>query len=430
MTRVLIAAVPIHGHVTPMRAIARNLVERGYPVTFLTGQDFRESVERTGARFRSLPSEADLTGPVNELFPERDTGALRREQIEFDMRLTIHGLSGQHAAMQEILAEADGEPVVLVHETLFMGGWPVRLGAPGLRPAGVVGIGVIPVPISSIDHAPWGMGLPPDSSSEGRARNRFLNDVAAAELQAGVQRELAAGLAALGATEEPPLMFDGLVAMPDRFLQLTIGSMDYPRSDAPPRLRHVGALPAEPPEDVELPEWWDELITASRVVVVTQGTLANADLSRLIEPAVRALADLDALVVVTTGSDVIPDRLPANARAARYLPFDLLLPHADVLISNGGYGGVHRALWHGVPMVLAGDTEDKVEVGALAAWAGAAINLATGDPDEADIRKAVDAVLTDPTHARRAEELRAECLRQDPHGTIAAAVEELARRTE
>ncbi|APU14676.1 glycosyl transferase, UDP-glucuronosyltransferase [Actinoalloteichus fjordicus] len=428
VTKVLIAAVPVHGHVTPMREIARNLVKRGHDVTFLTGSIFRESVERTGARFAPLPGQADLAGSLNALFPEREALRAGQEQIEFDIDLTIQGLPAQHAAVQELLAEDPPEPVVVVHETTFVGVWPVRLGAPGRRPAGVIGIGVIPVPINSIDHAPWGVRLPPDSSADGRARNTFLNEVAASALRAGSHRDLVTTLAELGTTEEPPLIYQGLVEIPDLFLQLTIESMDYPRSDAPPHLRHVGTLPPGEPDDVELPGWWSELTSASRVVLVTQGTLANSDLGRLIEPTLRALADLDALVIVTTGSDAVPAALPANARVAEYVPFDLLLPHVDVLVSNGGYGGVHRALWHGVPMVLAGDTDDKAEVGALAEWAGAAINLGTGDPHEADVRKAVETILTDPSRTKRTEELAAECRSHDPYEAIAAAVEELARR--
>ena len=42
----------------------------------------------------------------------------------------------------------------------------------------------------------------------------------------------------------------------------------------------------------------------------------------------------------------------------------MLLPRTDVLVTNGGYGGVQQALAHGVPLVVAGRTEDKVEVAA------------------------------------------------------------------
>ncbi len=48
----------------------------------------------------------------------------------------------------------------------------------------------------------------------------------------------------------------------------------------------------------------------------------------------------------------------------RFIPFDRLLPQVDVFVANGGYGGVQLALSHGVPIVGAGRTEDKIEVNA------------------------------------------------------------------
>lgn len=40
----------------------------------------------------------------------------------------------QYAQLQEILTEANDEPVVVIHEICFSGLWPVLLGAPGIRP--------------------------------------------------------------------------------------------------------------------------------------------------------------------------------------------------------------------------------------------------------------------------------------------------------
>ena len=36
--------------------------------------------------------------------------------------------------------------------------------------------------------------------------------------------------------------------------------------------------------------------------------------------------------------------MPANARAAEFLPYDELLPRTDVYVTNSGYGGVRPAL--------------------------------------------------------------------------------------
>ena len=94
-------------------------------------------------------------------------------------------------------------------------------------------------------------------------------------------------------------------------------------------------------------------------------------------PAIDGLADRDVLVVVSTGGrpqDAVGP-IPDNVRVESYLPYDRLLPMVDVIVTNGGYGGVQQALAHGVPLVVAGETEDKVEVSARVGWSGAGINL-------------------------------------------------------
>ena len=202
---------------------------------------------------------------------------------------------------------------------------------------------------------------------------------------------------ATGATRELPFFLDAAVTVPDE------------RSTRP----------------VELPEWWSEVEAAERVVVVTQGTIANLDFTELIEPTLEALADLDVLVIATLGRDAQLTDVPANARVAEFIPFAELLPHTSVLVSSGGFGGVQQALWHGVPMVLAGLSEDKAEVTARTAWAGAAINLATQRPAVADIRRAVESVLSTPGFKERAVQLGAQYEKHDALAEIHASIGEL-----
>jgi hypothetical protein len=202
----------------------------------------------------------------------------------------------QHSAIQELLAEHDGEPAVVLHDTSYLGAMPMGLGAPGIRPAAVIGIGIIPLPVSSIDTAPFGLGLPPDASPEGRERNIEATRAVQGAL-AEIQGLAAETVRSTGATRELPFFLDAAVTVPDRYLQLSIPDLEYPRSDAPASLRFVGALPDErSTRPVPLPEWWPEVEAAERVVVVTQGTVANHDLTELIEPALEALADLDARI--------------------------------------------------------------------------------------------------------------------------------------
>jgi len=117
----------------------------------------------------------------------------------------------------------------------------------------------------------------------------------------------------------------------------------------------------------------------------------------------QALADEDVLVVVTTGGrplHTLPP-LPANARAATYLPYDELLPRTAVYVTNGGYGGVQYALRYGVPIVATGGKEDKPEVGARVAWSGVGRRIRSERPTPRALRRDILAVLNQP-HYRHA----------------------------
>ena len=137
---------------------------------------------------------------------------------------------------------------------------------------------------------------------------------------------------------------------------------------------------------------------------VTQGTIANKDFGQLAGPTLEALADEDVLVVVATGGrplETLPP-LPANARAAEFLPYDELLPKTDVYVTNAGYGGVQYALRYGVPIVASGGQEDKPEVGARIAWSGVGRRLKAVSPKPQALRAAVRSVLRDERYQRAA----------------------------
>lgn len=100
-------------------------------------------------------------------------------------------------------------------------------------------------------------------------------------------------------------------------------------------------------------------------------------------------------------------QVPPNARIADYLHYDTIMEHADVMISNAGYGALCHAVVNGVPLVLAGDTEDKTESTNRATWAGYALGLYTQKPSPEQIRGSVETVLANEKYKRRALELKA-----------------------
>jgi UDP:flavonoid glycosyltransferase YjiC (YdhE family) len=119
--------------------------------------------------------------------------------------------------------------------------------------------------------------------------------------------------------------------------------------------------------------------------------------------------------------------IPANARVSTFLPFEWLLPKVDVVVTNGGYGTVNLALQRGIPLVVAGATQDKAEVSARVAWSGAAINLQTTNPTFRSLRTAVLEVLNVPTYRTAAGRISAEFAGIDTQSLVRTLISSCAR---
>jgi UDP:flavonoid glycosyltransferase YjiC (YdhE family) len=419
MARFLIATLPLAGHVGPGLSIARALARRGHEVRWYTGRRFRQDVEATGAGYVPMVAAPDPgDGPFFAPLPK--LSRLRAANWGL-MRAFIDTIPAQVADLRRAL---DAFPAdVILGDQVFGGAEAFHeLGGP---PWAMLSVSALT--LSSRDTAPATLALPPNPSRGGRLRNRALNAV----IHRGVTREAVHHLRYVRWTLGLPPLRRGLFDMLSPYLYLHGGTpaFEYPRSDLPPQVHFVGPLLPEPPHDFAPPPWWGELRAGRPVVHVTQGTVAT-EAEQLILPTLRALADDEVLVVATTGGKALsglpPGKLPANARPAPWLPHARLLPHVDVMVTNGGYGGVQAALAHGVPLAVAGATEEKPQIAALVAWSGAGVNLRTGTPAPAQIGAAVRALLSDPRYRQQARRIQADYAQHRPAEEAAALLERLA----
>ena len=283
----------------------------------------------------------------------------------------------------------------IVVDSMFLGALPLALGPRRERP-GLACVGVMPYASNSRDTAPFGVAFQPGTGPLRRLRNGALNLATEHVVLRDMQRFARRGWPRPARAGFPGYFVDLQPKVVDAYLQATVAGFEYPRSDLAGTVRYVGPILAPPSQSFERPAWWNELDGGRPVVHVTQGTLDNADLGRLLLRTTHALAHDNLLVVATTGGpdpETIRRDLPANVRLERFVPHDVLLPHVDVMVTNGGYGGVQQALANGVPLVVAGDSEDKPEVAARVQWSGTGINLHTGRPSPAMVGRAVRRVL-------------------------------------
>ncbi len=96
------------------------------------------------------------------------------------------------------------------------------------------------------------------------------------------------------------------------------------------------------------------------------------------------------------------------------------------MVTNGGYNGVQAALAFGVPLVAAGQTEEKPEICARVEWSGVGINLKSKTPRPMQIKNAVKKILSSPHYRQNAERLKADIASYDAPTLAATRLEQLA----
>lgn len=405
----LLPVTPMHGHVGPLVAIGRGLVTLGHRVTVLTGREHQPLVEANGLAFRELPEDCRADTSRADPAPWRPRVFEGRDAV---IDTFITPLDAQFRCLTTELTRPGAHVDAVVADTAFTGALPLLLAGAIPERIPVLGVSVTPLAVVSVDAAPFGSALQPGSTEWSQRRNARINRMLRRGPLRALHEAFDGALAPYGVPPGRLDFFDHTLAF-DATFQLSARSMEYPRRELPDTVSFVRP-PAPVHERVPLPQWWsrlDEPLADDRgagpapIVHLTQGTLDNADLGRLIAPAIRGLADCPVRVVVSTGGrpvealeQQLAGRLPANTLAAPFLPYAELLPRVAVMVTNGGYGGVQQALSHGIPLVVAGSTEDKPEVGARVAWAGVGIDLRRGTPSPRQVRRAVTSVLEDPAY--------------------------------
>ena len=206
-----------------------------------------------------------------------------------------------------------------------------------------------------------------------------------------------------------------------RVFNVGLPGLDFPGAYVPPNAEWVGALLPHPSASaVPLPP--RILERSGHVVVVSQGTVDNHDPRKLMIPAIEAFAGGDRLLVVVTGgvgTDELRARYPHdNVLIEDFVDFDLLFPHTELYVTNGGLGGVLLALSHGVPLLVAGTREGKGDINVRLAYRGLAVDLRSETPSARAVARGAERVLRDREMRSRVAAVKTALARYDSVGII------------
>ncbi|GAB3926351.1 glycosyltransferase [Larkinella terrae] len=423
--RILIATMPLDGHLNPLTGLAKHLQQLGYDVRWYTGASYASKIRTLGIPFYPFRKAREINQlNLDTEFPQRlrMKGTIKR--LRFDLNNVFFLRAPE--LVSDVKAIYEEFPFdLLLCDAAFTGGPIIQklLNVP------LVSIGIGPLGESSKALPPTGLGMEPSNTVLGRLKQNFLRYMVTNFLLKPCTDVYNNVLLEHGLSPTTDFVFDALTRQPDLYLQSGTPGFEYSRPDLSPTIRFVGPLlPYQ--QEVRHPfRHTAKLKLYQRVVLVTQGTVER-DPKKIIIPTLEALkADPLTLIIVTTGgsqTEELRQRYPQpNVIIEDFIDFNSVMPYANVYVTNGGFGGTMLALQHGLPLVAAGIHEGKNEITARVGYFKVGINLKTETPTPAQIRKSVEQVLRDPYYRINVRRLSAEFKQYDPNRLCEQYIAEL-----
>lgn len=426
-TKILFANFPADGHFNPLTSLAVHLKSIGCDVRWYTAKKYEDKINRLNVPFYSLKKAVDVSAnsDLEKIFPERKKYKGQVAKLKFDMiNAFILRAPEYYEDIKEIYEEFEFE---LMIADITFGAIPFvkeKMNIP------VIAISIVPLPETSKDLPPSGLGLTPSYSFFGKIKQSVLRFIADTLLFAKPTKVMRKILAEHGIDAGTANIFDILIQKSTIVLQSGTPGFEYKRSDISDHIYFAGPL-LPYAKKKQGAGWYNEKLRQyDKVILVTQGTVEK-DVEKLIIPTLEAFQNSDCLVVVTTGGSQTKELrkkyTASNIVIEDFIPFDDIMPYADVYVTNGGYGGVLVSIQNQLPMVVAGVHEGKNEINARVGYFQLGINLKTEKPSVLQLRKSVEEILSNDVYSKNVNQLNEEFRKYNPNEIIVRQVARLLR---
>ncbi len=397
MAKIGMITFPGSGHVYPMAALGRNLMDRGHQVTFFNLLDMEQSIGEAGIPFRAYGTKEFPVGSVGQFDRQiatmQGSAALKtfvaREAETCRLQLT---------ELPSMFAK-EGLDLLLVD---FVEGGALTAAEHVGLPA--ISVCLIPPVMNEASAPPPFFGWRYRTGRLARARNWFGNRLAALALRP-VLKVIARQRAAWKLPKRTGL---SVFYSP----RLTITQMpellDFPRKRWPVHFLHTGPF-IDKRVRTPVPFPWERL-NGKPVVYASMGTLQNGVVP-VFEAILKAVASFDVQLVLSTGDTIAVEALIVHAGSAVIVnraPQLELIQRADLVITHAGLNSSLEALTHGKPMVAIPVASDQPGVARRLERLGVAEVVPVAKVSVRRLKAALKKVFNDKRYRERALEVQKE----------------------
>jgi MGT family glycosyltransferase len=322
MSKIIFLGSPAHGHVNPTLPVVQELVQRGEQVLYYDTEEFRPTIEPTGATFRPYP-------PV-ELSSTTIAAALQNGNLANVSGLVLQATEDMLPFLLDELARE--QPDLVLFDSLAL--W------------GKMATTLLNLPAAaSIAHFVFDLR---EIAMSGRDLLRLLGQYLPKLPQILPNRQRLIRRYGKGYPRERPLF-----PMRDRLnIVFTIRELQPDTALIDDTFRFVGpSINPQTRPDTDFP--FDEL-RQGLVVYISLGTVHHGHIE-FYQECFKAFAGYPAQFIVSAGRDTniaTLGEIPINFIVRPTVPQLELLPHVNVFITHGGINSIHEGLYYGVPLIL------------------------------------------------------------------------------
>ncbi len=422
--KILFASFPADGHFNPLTGLAKYLQAAGHDVRWYTSPTYQEKLGKLQIPFFPFKKAVDVSNnDFDKAFPGREKHKTQISRLKFDIiNAFIKRGPEYYADIREIRRQFSFD--LLVADIAFTGIPFVK----ELMQVPVISIGVFPLCETSKDLPPAGLGMLPSYSFFGKIKQAVLRGISGKLIFGAPNKVMFRMYDEYKIPHNGESLFDSGIQKSSLMLQSGTPGFEYYRSDLSSHIRYIGALLPYRSGSTANP-WFDERLNQfEKVVLVTQGTVEK-EVEKILVPTLRAFKNTGVLVVATTGGNgtaALRERFPDhNFIIEDFIPFNDVMPYADVYITNGGYGGVMLGIENKLPMIVAGLHEGKNEICARVGYFKLGINLKTELPRPEKIRAAAEEIFTNDLYRISVTRMSKEFAQYDPYALFGQYVDEL-----
>jgi MGT family glycosyltransferase len=373
--KVLAYTSPARGHLFPLMPILDELSSRGHEISVRTLASQVSMLRERG--FEAKPISAAVEAIEHDDYLGKTPPARVKRAMKTFTRRAPHDGADLDSAM------AEESPDALLVDCMSWGAAAAaeRWGGPWAQwfP--------YPLPVSSRDVPPFGLGLAPATGPASRFRDRVLRPLLTGTMERASLPDLNATRDKLGV--RPLEGADDLFLAAPLLLYMTAEPLEYPRSDWPESVQMVGPCAWDPPADP--PAW---LAGIDKPIVLVSTSSEFQDDGKLVTTALDALATEDVQVIATLPSSDVPASVPANARVEPFVPHAPILERAACAITHGGAGVTMKALAAGVPVCIVPFGRDQPEVARRVELASAGTQVSPSKLSAGRLRDAVHEAMS------------------------------------